>query len=97
MAKTRLKNQADFYSFFGAIAELNRQEELATDEEICRRISSFMAMVDNQEERIKDENKKALEYYNAFKSSTTDSGSRKTRIDIMKSVIQGSNILSTIV
>ena len=25
LAKTRLKNQADFYSLFGAIAELNRQ------------------------------------------------------------------------
>ena len=34
LSKTRLKNQADFYSLFGAIAELNREGELTIDEEV---------------------------------------------------------------
>ncbi|MGB3532827.1 MAG: DUF262 domain-containing protein [Microcoleaceae cyanobacterium] len=87
LTKTRLKNQADFYSFFGAVAELRRQDELEINEKIVMRISEFIDMVDNEEQRVK--NKDAQNYYKAFKSSHTDSRSRKTRIDIMKSVLKG--------
>lgn len=86
LTKTRLKNQADFYSFFAAIAELERQNELEINEETGMRIYRFLEMVDNEEQRSK--NQDAVNYYKAFKSSPTDSGSRKNRIDIMKSVIQ---------
>ncbi|MFB2875590.1 DUF262 domain-containing protein [Floridanema aerugineum] len=95
LVKTRLKNQADFYSLFGAIAELNRENQLEISEEIGKNIYNFLEIVTNEEERNK--HKDALEYYNAVTSSFTDSGPRKKRIEIMKSVIQGSNVLSTIV
>lgn len=95
LVKTRLKNQADFYSLFGAIAELNRENKLEISEEIAKNIYNFLEIVTNEEERSK--RKDALDYYNAVTSSFTDAGPRKKRIEIMKSVIQGSNILSTIV
>lgn len=95
LTKTRLREQADFYSLFGAIAELKRENQLKISEEIGKNICNFLEIVTNKEERSK--HKDALEYYNTVTSSFTDSGQRKKRIEIMKSVIQGSNVLSTIV
>jgi hypothetical protein len=40
---------------------------------------------------LTDYQKNALEYSQSVKQSPTDSGARKTRIRIMKSVIQGNN------
>ena len=87
--QTRLKNQADFYSLFGAIAELQRENQLEITQEIGEKIYQFLERVDDEQERESDENKDAMEYYNAVKSSSTDAGTRKTRIRIMKSVILG--------
>lgn len=95
LTKTRLREQADFYSLFGAIAELKRENKLKISEEIGKNICNFLEIVTNKEERSKHED--ALEYYNTVTSSFTDSGQRKKRIEIMKFVIQGSNVLSTIV
>ena len=96
LSKTRLKNQADFYSLFGAVAELNRENELNITKEIGERIKSFLEVVEDKElenvsrDSLDDYNRNALDYYKAVKQSFTDSGTRKTRIRIMKSVIQGS-------
>lgn len=95
LAKTRLKNQADFYSLFGAIAELNRQNMPDINEKVCFKISDFIKIVEDKELQSKSENelddfqKKALDYYKAAKSSFTDAGPRKTRIDIIKSLLKG--------
>lgn len=96
LSKTRLKNQADFYSLFGAIAELNREGELTIDEEVGTRIGNFIKTVENKElqEKSKDElsnyQKQALDYYQAVKFAFTDANPRKNRIKIMKSLIEGS-------
>ncbi len=96
LSKTRLKNQADFYSLFGAVAELNRENELNITKEIGERIKSFLEVVEDKElnnvsrDSLDDYHRNALDYYKAVKQSVTDSGTRKTRIRIMKSVIQGS-------
>lgn len=95
LSKTRLKNQADFYSLFGAIAELNREKKLILDEDTGARIKDFIKVVEDKElqDRSKDElnnyQKKALDYYQAAKSSYTDAGPRKTRIEIIKSLLKG--------
>ena len=95
LAKTRLKNQADFYSLFGAIAELNRENMLDINKEVCFNISNFIKIVEDKELQSKSENelddfqKKALDYYKAAKSSFTDAGPRKTRIDIIKYLLKG--------
>ncbi len=85
--KTRLKNQADFYSFFGAIAELRREDQVEIDETTGKKIYQFLEAINNEKER--DNNQDLLDYYNAVKFSFTDAGTRKTRIKIMKSVILG--------
>ena len=97
LSKTRLKNQADFYSLFGAVAELNRENKLNINKKIGERIKNFLELVEDKELRnesrdpLDDYHKNALDYYKAVKQSFTDSGARKTRIRIMKSVIQGNN------
>lgn len=90
LSKTRLKNQADFYSLFGSITELKREGKLHIGSDVANRIYDFLEVVGNQEKR--DESQEALNYYNAAKVSFGDAGPRKTRISILKSVIQG-NIL----
>lgn len=95
LPKTRLRNQADFYSLFGAIAELNREDRLHINEETGAKIDAFLKVVEDKEIQEKSVNelsnyqKKALSYYQAVKSSFTDAGPRKTRIDIMKSLLVG--------
>ncbi|MUG94171.1 hypothetical protein F7734_17970 [Scytonema sp. UIC 10036] len=96
LSKTRLKNQADFYSLFGAIAELNREnEKLTITRDIGVRINNFLKLVGDTElknqskDSLTDYQRNALEYYEAVKFSFTDAGTRKTRIRIMKSVIRG--------
>jgi hypothetical protein len=42
LCKTRLKNQADFYSLFGAIAELNRENLLNISSSECHKIHTFI-------------------------------------------------------
>jgi hypothetical protein len=96
LPKTRLKNQADFYSLFGAIAELNREVTLKINPEIGRRIKDFITLVSSETLVEQSENssneyqKNVLDYYNAAKYSFTEAGARKNRISIMKSVIEGS-------
>ena len=77
---------ADFYSLFGAVAELNRENELNITKEIGERIKSFLEVVEDKElenvsrDSLDDYNRNALDYYKAVKQSFTDSGTRKTRI-----------------
>jgi hypothetical protein len=54
LSRTRLKNQADFYSLFGAICELIREEIEIDIPKVVLRINHFLETVDNAEERSKD-------------------------------------------
>ena len=60
------------------------------------RIGNFLKTVEDKElqEKSKDElsnyQKQALDYYQAVKFAFTDANPRKTRIKIMKSLIEGS-------
>jgi hypothetical protein len=49
LPKTRLKNQADFYSLFGAVAELNREDKVIIDEETGSKINDFLKVVEDRE------------------------------------------------
>ena len=95
LSKTRLKNQADFYSLFAAIAELNRESELIINEDTGLKIYSFFEVVRDKDlqnkskDELNDYQKKALDYYKAAKFSFTDAGRRKTRIEIIKSLLKG--------
>lgn len=91
LSRTRLKNQADFYSLFGAIYELLQEEEELDISEVIPKIHHFIEVVDNAEERLNS--REAIDYYNAARSSSNDAASRKSRISIMKSVLQGKFVL----
>ena len=96
LSKTRLRNQADFYSLFGAVAELNREQDLTINEEVAKKIYDFIKTVEDKElqdkskDELSDYQTKALNYYQAVKFAFTDANPRKTRINIMKSLIEGS-------
>lgn len=96
LPKTRLKNQADFYSLFGAIAELNQENKLEMNSDVAQKLKNFIVSVssdiltEQSENSLNEYQKNVLAYYNAAKYSFTESGARKTRISIMKSVIEGS-------
>jgi hypothetical protein len=88
LASSRLKNQADFYSLFGAFSELLRESN-APDTSFCAtRISEFLSLVSNETSRRTNED--AYKYYGAARSASSDRGPRETRIQIMKRVISGS-------
>lgn len=91
LSRTRLKNQADFYSLFGAIHELLREETEIDVPEAINRIDYFLRLVDDPEERPKV--KEAIDYYNAARSSSSDATSRRSRIGIMKDILQGTRAL----
>ena len=85
-----MKNQADFYSLFGAIAELNREITLKINPDIGQRIKDFITLVssetlpDQSENLLNEYQKNVLDYFNAAKYSFTEAGARKNRISIMK-------------
>jgi hypothetical protein len=89
LCKTKLKNQADFYSFFSAIAELNRENSLNITADVCQRIYELMESVKSPESAMKTQAAQA--YYDAITTSLGSSGIEKTqtRIKILKSVILG--------
>ncbi len=90
LCKTRLKNQADFYSLFGAISELNHENLLEIDSEVGNRLDRFLKLVDSPEQRISIPT--AKDYYDAITTSLVSSigiEKTRTRINILKSVILG--------
>ena len=90
LCKTKLKNQADFYSFFSAIAELNREKLLKNiNADVCQRIYELMESVKSPESAMITHESQA--YYEALTNSLGSSGiaKTKTRINILKAVILG--------
>lgn len=87
LSETRLRNQADFYSLFGAISDLLKTGPLADMDIIRGRIAQFIGKVDIDIER--EQSEKVSKYYDAARSASSDKGPRETRINIMKEVISG--------
>ncbi len=89
LCKTRLKNQADFYSLFGAISELNAEKPFKITPSIRNKVDVFLTSLDSPEARINIPT--AQDYYDAITTSLGSAGieKNKTRINILKSVISG--------
>ncbi len=83
----RLRNQADFYSLFGALAALLEDGPLPKPETMARRISDFLALVSDENER--EEDAKAKRYFQAARSASNDLRQRRDRISILSDVILG--------
>jgi len=86
--KTRLRNQADFYSLFTAAAELRQRGSLkCTDDGPAQRLLEFIATVEQDDRRERDV--KAMEYFVAARSNSNDTGPRKVRSGILISILRG--------
>lgn len=83
----RLKNQTDFYSLYGAILELSRENSMPTATLMNERLAGFMQAVVAEEGRQKNEAAKS--YFEAARSASNDLLQRRTRIAIVKDVLTG--------
>ena len=83
IVNTRFRNQADFYSLFGAVADLHRAESLPEPAAANERLVQMAMAVEDESQR--EENSTLSDYYNAARSASNDKGPRDTRIRIIKS------------
>lgn len=86
LSKSRMRNQADFYSLFGAVLDLYNEENLPDIAVIVERLKLFIDKVESED---RDRLPKVSDYYEATRSASNDKGPRMKRIDIIKNVIMG--------
>ena len=87
LAATRLRNQADFYSLYGALLGLTQQGSLPHVDQMHSRLSTFITALDK---RPDDDQAAAVSaYLEAARSASNDRGPRETRINIVMKVLLG--------
>jgi hypothetical protein len=86
VARSRLRNQADFYSLFGAVYELDQKGLMPAVDIAFQRLLAFLEQVGNQP--AWQENLDASAYYQAARSASNDPGPRRVRVDIIQNVLQ---------
>ena len=91
---TRLRNQADFYSLFGAIDSLLVEKTKIDPNEAARRLIDFVGQVESDELRLDDAGLQM--YYEAARSASNDTGPRNTRINIVRRVLTGKPLLEVV-
>lgn len=79
--KSRLRNQADFYSLVGAIDMLMTRDSLPNPDVSSAALLGFAEIVNDDVRRI--DNDSANQYYKATRSASSDIGARKKRIEIL--------------
>lgn len=86
---TRLRNQADFYSLFAALVELERDGDLPTHAEAADRLLAWLGTLRQVErgELTSEQYPAFARYLDAARAASNDAGPRRARIDIMKSVL----------
>ncbi|MBO6719380.1 MAG: DUF262 domain-containing protein [Rhizobiaceae bacterium] len=88
---SRLKNQADFYSLFAAVIELQRDGQCPDAGVTARNLSRWVGRLRELEREPVPAVQAPHEsrYLDAARAASNDAGPRRTRIDITKSVIRG--------
>lgn len=92
---SRLRNQADFYSLFAALAELKREDRMPTPQFAGDRligwIGALAAVHDDEGENPlvsgRNDGPEVDIYLQAARAASNDAGPRRRRIDIMKTVL----------
>ena len=87
LTKTRLHNQADFYSLFGAIGILIQEKKLPPVEDCAGNLKRFIEIVEDSDMRSNSEI--ANDYYEAATGASTDTPKRVKRVGIIKDIIIG--------
>ena len=84
--KTRLRNQADFYSLFGAVGALSKTSAISDQPStLAARLTAFIDTVETED--LRNNSKRAIEYFTAARSNSNDTGSRRTRVRIIRDVL----------
>jgi hypothetical protein len=86
-AQTRFRNQADYYSLFGALSSLKQEGQLPNHMDSVSRLKKFLDIVES--DQLREKNTEAQKYYDAARSASNDAGSRAERIRIAKDVLAG--------
>ncbi len=87
LIRSRLKNQTDFYSLFGAMSELLRTGASPDVSSWRKRLIAFVEDVDDDKKRADDRDLR--DYYDAARSASTNTEQRRTRISITSRILQG--------
>jgi len=86
--KTRLRNQADFYSLFGAVAAISKNGGMDSfPDALANRLRSFIETVEHEE--LRNASSRATNYFTAARSNSNDTGSRRSRVRIIRDVLMG--------
>ena len=84
---SRMRNQSDFYSLFGAVDSLRTSDQMPSVMDSVFRLSDFITVVEDEQKRALSP--MAQRYYEAARSASNLAANRKLRIDTMKNVLQG--------
>jgi hypothetical protein len=86
---SRLRNQADFYSLFAAVVELQRQCKCPTSAHAAVNLASWVTTLRDVERGSVsvDHASNESRYLGAARAASNDAGPRRTRIDIVKVVL----------
>lgn len=87
LESSRLRNQADFYSLFGAISRAQQRLPALPESIAAERLVSFISVVEDDSRRpqVPDAN----QYYQAARSASNDTGPREARVAIIERVLSG--------
>jgi hypothetical protein len=86
LVSSRLRNQADFYSLFGATLALVDQGTKIGNARTARKLMRFMTLVGDEVRR--QENTNATNYYEAARSASNDRRQRVARIEHLERVMR---------
>jgi hypothetical protein len=84
---SRMRNQSDFYSLFGAVDSIRAAETMPSIPDAIYRLSRFLEVVEDEGKR--SISVQAQRYYEAARSASNLITNRKLRIDTMKLVLLG--------
>ena len=89
ISSSRLRNQADFYSLFGAIVELKREGKLPTPYVAAERLSHWLGRIKEVESSgdIQQLASTEMIYLSAARAASNDAGPRRVRINALKEVL----------
>jgi len=85
LISSRLRNQADFYSLFGAVNALKIADLLPAPADAASRLLKFT--VDVESETARGANPGLAEYFDAARSASNDKGPREARIKILTTIL----------
>ncbi len=88
LARSRLRNLADYYSLFAAVSDL-LQEGWQPTEDAARRLSGFVDRVEAARTRAtaQADDPEAHAYLNAARAASNDAGPRLVRIKAMNDIL----------